>query len=258
MNLLELVAHNLNTFSAEIKSILSDFPEIDGINIPDITTLPIRADISSKVLLKEGVFTVTHLRSQDRSIQGTVELVKELFDLGLTKVLLLSGDTVSTTVKVEDSGTVLEQIAELKKNFPTLKVYGALDPYRNTIKDELNYCEEKIKIGCDGFFTQPFFDVNLAKFYLNQLKGTEVFLGISPVLTESNFKYWQNKNMVKFPLDFPLDLDFHCQLARDLMLIAKEYQQSTYLMPILAPVKDYLKGIFELEAQRHKGTKAQS
>lgn len=245
MNLLELVAHDLKTFPDEIKEILKEFPKIDGINIPDILSLPIRSDVASKALLKAGVFTIAHLRSRDRSIEGTVSLVQELVDLGLKHLLLISGDPIPGEPEVPNSGTVLDQVAALKQAFPDLKVYCGLDPYRSSLKTELNYCAAKLKAGADGFFTQPFFDKNLARVFFDQLACTTIFLGVSPVLNKNNYNYWETKNNVVFPKGFSTDFELNCQIAKDLMSLAEQYHQHVYFMPILAPVKEYLNSIFK-------------
>ncbi|MFA5878969.1 MAG: methylenetetrahydrofolate reductase [Candidatus Margulisiibacteriota bacterium] len=245
MNLLELVAHDTNTFADEVKLILKQYPEINGINIPDILSLPIRSDVASKVLLKDNIFTLTHLRSQDRSIQGTLALVKELVDLGLTHLLIISGDKIEGEFADPDSGTVSDQVKALKATFPNLKVFCGLDPYRTSFKAELDYCDQKLKAGADGFFTQPFFDCDLARIYLDQLEHTTVFLGISPVLSQSNYNYWKTKNSVVFPKNFRIDFDLNCKIAKGLINLAADYQQHVYLMPILAPIKEYLRGIWQ-------------
>ena len=156
---------------------------------------------------------------------------------------MVTGDPPSDGRRVYDVTPVM--VAQMiKERFPDLNVYGALDPYRQSMDDELAYLSEKTESGMAGFFTQPFFDVAMAEAYLEALEGQSVFLGISPVCDERSRGYWETRNKVVFPDGFRLDLDYQFQLARDLMALAERYDQNTYLMPIKMDPLDYLKGVF--------------
>jgi methylenetetrahydrofolate reductase (NADPH) len=244
MILLEIVAKNNETFSGEVKEILSLFPEIDIINIPEIISLPIRCFDSSKVLLKAGIPTIPHIRAMDYAINDHLKRVSELIPLGLKSLLVINGD-ITPTNTLNNPPSTIEVVKALKKEYPFLSIYCGLDPYRSSYKEEITYCQKKLAAGADGFFTQPFFEEKLALPYLNELKDTTLFLGSSPVLSKSNYEYWVTKNKVTFPPDFKIDFEYSSQIAKKLLALAKNYHQHVYLMPITTPVIKYLTGVFK-------------
>jgi methylenetetrahydrofolate reductase (NADPH) len=243
MNLIELVPRDIPTLVSDAKQLTQTLPDIHGINVPDVLRLPTRSHTAAEHLLMENVFAVPHIRSMDRPLLDTLELVKNLVEKGLKSVLIVSGDQPSAGIDMFDVVPV-HIISALKTAHPTLKVYAALDPYRMSFKDELAYCQTKIESGADGFFTQPFFDTRLASLYLEQLTHTEVFLGISPVFTEKSLAYWKNKNHVVFPPQFQLTEAYNAKLGGDLLKVAKEFNQHSYLMPITADPFPYVKSVF--------------
>ncbi len=244
MNLLELVPHSLEELITQAKELIQTIPELNGINIPDVLRLPIRSHDAAHALLKEGILAIPHIRCIDHTLEESVALIHSLIQTGLKAVLIVSGDKpLSPEAQTFDISPVL-LIKTLKKTFPTLKVYAALDPYRQSFKQELAYCHAKILAGADGFFTQPFFDVSLATLFLDQLTQTEIFLGMSPVMSDKSLNYWKTKNMAIFPPQFQLDLDWNCQLGARLVQVAKSRGLSTYLMPITVSALAYAKGVF--------------
>jgi methylenetetrahydrofolate reductase (NADPH) len=243
MNLVELVPRTLETVEADALDLLSHFSQINGINIPDVKRVPVRSHAVAKVFLKQGIFIVPHIRSMDFSTQSAITLFDELVSLGLSDVLIISGD-VYPEYNNNTPLSALEMISLLKKRYPTLSVYAALDPYRNTANAELAYCHQKLDNGCDGFFSQPFFDIEHADWYLSRLRQTQVFVGISPVLTEKSKNYWTMRNHVQFSSQFKIDLDYNIRLAHDLMKIANAYTQHTYHMPITMDARDYAKALW--------------
>ena len=95
------------------------------------------------------------------------------------------------------------------------------------------------------FFTQPFFDVDHANQYLEKLNNTEIFIGISPVLTEQSKNYWTKVNKVNFSKDFELSLSYNSKLAKQLINLAEDTQNHSYLIPIKAPLITYLDLVFK-------------
>jgi methylenetetrahydrofolate reductase (NADPH) len=245
MILLELVPRDFTSLEQEVTKTYKEFPQVEGINLPDILEFKLRSHDATEYVLKKNPNTqiVPHYRAIDRSVDSALKITENLYELGMRKVLIVSGDKPKGFQKTYPV-TPLKLIPALKKSFPDLNVYCGLDPYRTAFRDELDYCEQKIDAGADGFFTQPFFDKDLARIYLEHLEHTEVFLGISPILYESSRNYWLTKNKAFFPKEFQLDMEYNCQLAKDLMALAKSFNQNVYLMPILVPVFEYLEGVF--------------
>ena len=189
-------------------------------------------------LLENGHQSLPHIRALDHSIEDYINIIGKLEEKGLEKVLIVNGDKIEGR-KIKGVPSI-ELIKEIKNRFPNLLVYGALDPYRSSFESEIEYCDKKIEHGCDGFFTQPFFDLSTAKKYLDRLKTTSVFLGISPVLTEKSKHYWQFVNKVKFNNEFKIDFEYNIKLGKELISLSKKYNQHCYIMPIKASLNKYL------------------
>jgi methylenetetrahydrofolate reductase (NADPH) len=243
VNFLEIVPKKIETFAEEVKAIQKKYPSVTGINVPDILSLKHRSEEAAEVLLKEGIHTIPHFRSVDRTIDELCALLGRFIDLGLKEILLVAGDKPQQLNIKTYSVTPAMAVQRIKSVWPQLKVYCGLDQYRESFKKELDYCEIKKMAGCDGFFTQPFFDVELARIYLEQLGDTEIFVGHCPVTNENSKNYWKTKNNAIFPKNFELNMESNCELANQLIGLAKKFGQHTYMMPILAPIDPYLSGV---------------
>jgi methylenetetrahydrofolate reductase (NADPH) len=244
MNLMELIPRNEANFVAEAQSILSTVDSICAINVPDVLRLPIRSYTAAKLLLNVGIRVVPHIRAIDHLLMDTVAIISELVDLGLQDVLIISGDPPLDPHHPIFDVSVTSLIYAVKSKHPRLNVYGALDPYRQSIKSELVYCHAKFESGADGVFTQPFFDLKFADIYLDQLRDTQVFLGISPVTTEQSMSYWKTRNHVVFPLEFVPTYEYNVGLTKRLLALAASYSQHTYLMPIRLDASAYASAVF--------------
>ena len=238
MIFLELVPRELDIFYEECSNSLKTYSQLSGINVPDIVRLDNRSYDIVLSLLEKGHQALPHIRALDKSVDNYINIIDKLQNKGLKKVLVVNGDKIEGR-KIKGVPSI-ELIKAIKNNFPNLLVYGALDPYRSSFENEIEYCEKKIEHGCDGFFTQPFFDASLAKQYLKNLENTSVFLGISPVLTEKSKHYWKFVNNVKFNNDFKIDFEYNIKLGKELISLSKEYSQHCYIMPIRASLDTYL------------------
>jgi methylenetetrahydrofolate reductase (NADPH) len=216
------------------------FKPLCSINVPEMKSKAIKAHHAADHLLRLGIDTIPHFRTIDRSYEDLEGLIAPLMALGLRSVLLITGDPSKEVGFVASGLTPVNAIPRLKAKFPSLKIYAGLDPYRQSFRAELEYCKQKLEAGVDGFFTQPFFSPALLEVWLEQLTGTEVWVGVSPVTTASFKAYWENMNKVVFPVDFALDLASNCQNERRLFSIASKYGQKAYLMPVTVSTKEYL------------------
>jgi methylenetetrahydrofolate reductase (NADPH) len=224
--------------------LLKRYPQLSGVNIPDVLRLPVRSDEAAHAMLSAGFDAIPHLRAIDHPADVTLQRVHRLIKVGLQRVLVIHGDAPTSPHHIVYDVSVLDVIRLLKQAFPSLKVYAALDPYRQSFQQEIHYANEKLKAGADGFFTQPFFDVNFARVFLDHFRLDEVFLGVSPVITESSFTYWVQKNHVVFPSYFQSTLRYATDLAKELMDLADSFGQHTYHMPIRVPADEYLAEIW--------------
>lgn len=244
MNLLELVPREESEFIREAHQLLQEVNQLNGINIPDVIRLEMRSHVAARVLLQQGIFAIPHIRCIDRPIAETLTIIGSLIQTGLTHVLIVTGDPKEGETEPSPIHA-LHIIEAVKLRYPSLNIYGALDPYRQSFKQELAYCKEKKMAGVSGFFTQPFFDAELARIYLEQLEGYDVFLGISPVTTENSMNYWKTRNAAIFPKNFSLSLEDNIELGATLIRTAQKFNQNTYMMPIRTPALAYAKGVFE-------------
>lgn len=244
MILLELVPKQIDALISQIHEIGKKYPEIDGYNIPDIKAIKNRSYQCAEELLKQRITAIPHIRSIDNSIQKTLTIIGNLKNRGLERVLIVSGDNNKKIPTKKYSISSVKLISRIKQTHPSLKVYGALDSYRTSAKKELLYCQQKIDAGADGFFTQPFFCEKDASYYLEKLKHTNLYIGLSPVLTEKTKQYWETVNNVKFDSRFKLTMNYNHDIGKKIIELTKQYKQSLYLMPITTDPMQYLSGIF--------------
>ncbi len=243
MNLVELVPRDIEHLKKEAQEILAQFPFINGFNIPDVLRLENRSHDAARALLDIGINAIPHIRTVDRSLEETTRIVHELVDAGLTHVLFVTGDHLENgRTRFEVSPLHITEV--IKPKFPNLKVYCGMDPYRQSFQQELVYCRQKKEAGADGLFSQPFFDKDLARIYLEQLEGFEFFVGISPVLTEKSFHYWINRNHAFFPKKFKLTEESNYDIGAEIVETAHAFNQHCYLMPITFSATDYVRGVF--------------
>lgn len=241
---LELVPRTLDSLHQEAGNCLQFFPVISSINVPEIRKMEIKSHPASKYLLEKGIATIPHFRTIDRSLPRLLEEIGELMDLGLQKVLLISGDPPDESGFVSSAVSPLEAISGLKKKYGTrLQVFAGMDAHRQSVQAELNYCKAKLAVGADGFFTQPFFDPNQMLHWLDLLQDTEVWVGISPVSSEASRRYWETVNKIAFPSNFSTNLQNQARLGRQLLERVAQAGQKAYLMPITISAERYIRAL---------------
>jgi len=253
MILLELIPHCLKKLEEEINWVSCSFSsQISGFNIPDIKRIPVRS-LEAALFISKGYKIIPHIRSIDKNLEEHLFDIQNFIHQGGTELLIVHGDVYANQLPTFLSSLTL--IREVKKAFPHLLVFAALDPYRSSFEEEMRYIEQKIEVGANGFFTQPFFDLKLAEKYLSHLSGQSVFLGSSPILTESSKRYWENQNKVQFPYDFSIDFYQNIQFTHHLIQLSQSYSQHIYLMPIKVSIQDYLNALFKKNYE-YKGGEA--
>lgn len=243
---LELVPHSLPGIVDEAVSNIAANPVISSINVPEIRSLPIKSYEPTVELLRNNVRATPHFRMIDRTSTDLLNKLEALIELGLKEVLLIGGDSPKDNPNFSPSGlTTLEAVRSVKKQFPGLRVYTGLDPFRSSFREELDYAFRKMDAGSDGFYTQPFFSVGMLELWLEQLPNTEVWYGIAPVYSQKSRQYWEKINKVVFPPNFSNEKEANAKLARQLLDKIAEAKQRAYLMPIAVSAKEYLYSIFE-------------
>jgi len=240
----ELVPRQKETFIKDLKRVKENFPAVDTINIPDILRYEINSLEGCKLALPFFTHLIPHLRAIAVDKRKPLPFKDFLIGNGIKEVLVVRGEQKSSSYEKANVCSTLELIKKFKQEMPEIKVYAALDPYRTSFEEECEYVYQKIDMGVEGFFTQPFFDLNLVECYLKKLNSVKIFWGISPVVSLRSKHYWETKNNVKFPPDFELTLEGNKKFAASLIKLVKERENShVYFMPIKMDVVEYLAGI---------------
>lgn len=239
----ELVPREKHALIEELEMLNSQFPQIDLVNIPDILRFNMRS-WEACTYSSHYIKTIPHIRAIDMDVNELLPIADFLSEAQVDEVLIISGDAPQDLYYRTYPTTSIEMIKKFKRELPNVKVYAAIDQYRSSIKDEYDYIQRKIEAGADGFFTQPFFSLELIDFYANILKGQQVFFGVSPVTSIKSKSYWENRNRVVFPSDFDLSLDWNVNFARNVLDYVKEKDLNVYFMPITISVKEYLSSVF--------------
>lgn len=238
---IELVPHAAEEITCELKGIQEVFPKVNTVNIPDIVRLPTRSWEACGFCAPMLERDIPHLRACDFDLNKAQVLHDIMTEYKFDEVLLVGGDFFEGREHFETS--TIDFIKFFKTNYPDVKVYGAIDPYRADFETEMKYLKEKMAVGIDGFFTQPFFDLELLAKWIEALKDQVVYWGLSPVLSAKSQAYWEKRNLVNFPKDFVPELEWNAQFAADAIELIDKHNSCLYFMPIRIPVVDYLNAI---------------
>ena len=240
---IELVPHSYKQINEEINYIKQYLPQVNIINIPDISRLEIRSWEMSAYIKRKRQNVIPHIRALDFDCNKTFVLQEFFKEHAIDTVIIVRGDEIISEYKKKfyhksNSIWLMEKIKEV---LPSIKIYGAIDPYRCSLKDECDYIKKKVDAGFDGFFTQPIFDLKLFELYANLTFGLEVFWGISPITSERSQKYWETFNRVILPRDFKPTIEYNVNFAnRAIKLLSSS---PFYFMPIKVDLKSYFSQI---------------
>ena len=241
---IELVPRNSEVLQNELSIVKEHFSHIDTVNIPDIMRLSIRSWEACQTASEYVENAIPHIRSIDFCLESNPDQVLKIIQEGkLKEVLVVTGDPPMDLSRKVYRTSSTSLVRFLKRNFPELKVYAALDPYRSGLKDEMDYVKKKIDSGADALFTQPFFDVRFMDLYSEQINGIEIYWGVSPVLGERSKSYWENRNNAFFPKGFEPTLEWNRKFAKEALEFIKERDQNVYFMPIKTDLIEYLDGV---------------
>jgi methylenetetrahydrofolate reductase (NADPH) len=249
---LEAVPRNPEALAAAAAA-AAEFPAIALINIPDLLRFSIRSWEACGILAEASKnptrrfpALMPHLRTCDFDPSAPFPHVSVFRSRGIDRVLVIAGDPPDPTPagnrRIYPAETV-PFIKKLKKEMPELRIYGAFDPYRTNIRYELDYLAAKKEAGAAGFFSQPFFDLRLLEIYAEYLEGSDVFWGISPVLSEKSRNYWESRNRAIFPKSFRADLSWNIDFGRRVLGFCEANSFNLYLMPIKVDLNAYLSGV---------------
>jgi methylenetetrahydrofolate reductase (NADPH) len=236
----ELVARDRATLEEQARFVKESCGWVSMLNVPDLLRYPIRSWDACALTAAFFPQSVPHLRSIDMSPSAPLPMREALARAGLSEVLVVTGDPPDDLRHVAYPVTSTALIRRLKRELPHLKVYAAVDPYRQSFRAEKEYVSRKLDAGADGFFTQPFFDMWLVELYAELLMPNAVFWGVSPVMTPGARAYWETRNDVPFPRGFAATLDWNIAFARELLAFARDTDSNAYVMPLRIELSRYL------------------
>jgi methylenetetrahydrofolate reductase (NADPH) len=247
----ELVPRSAASLTAEVGDVAARLPWVNTINVPDLLKFELRSwDACGVVrgLPPRGDGTaypvIPHVRAADIDPDAPLPMAEALAAHGVEEVLVVSGDDADYFTHHTFPVDAVDVIRRFRAELPHIKVYAGLDPYRNGIATEMRYLERKLSAGAAGVFTQPFFDTSFLSAWARLLPADlEVWWGATTVTTAASVGYWRRRNMVAFPRDFELTLEWQRDLARQVIDTARERGQNVYLMPVRTSVLDYLDGV---------------
>lgn len=247
----ELVPRSAESLAAEVGDIAARLPWISTINVPDLLKFDLRSWDACGVLRglparPDGTAypAIPHVRAADIDPDAPLPMVDAIREHGVREVLVVSGDDADYFTHHTYPVDAVDVIRRFRTELPEVRVYAGLDPYRNGIAAEMRYLERKLSAGAVGVFTQPFFDTSYMSTWARLLpEDIEIWWGATTVTTPASVGYWRRRNMVAFPRDFELTLDWQRDYARRAIDTAGELGQHIYLMPVRTSVLDYLDGV---------------
>lgn len=240
---IELVPRSGKDFIDELELVKNKLKKIDTINIPDILKFDMRIPEACEAASPYFKNVIPHVRAVSVHKDEPFPYIDLFKRNNITELLVILGDNPEIVQKSEHPCTSVELIKKIKLEAPHLKVYAGLDQWRAPFEEEYEYIQEKMSAGCDGFFTQPFFDLKQLNFYASKMEGVEIFWGLAPVIRESARNYWQRENGVVFPENFECTLEWNRTFAREVLKLAEEKDFHIYFCPITVDIMDYLKGL---------------
>jgi methylenetetrahydrofolate reductase (NADPH) len=240
---IELVPRSPESLEGDLEILHEDFKAVQMVNIPDILRYELRSWGACRQAKRTVPCAVPHLRAMDFDLDAPDSLKEVLSQGDLGEVRVVQGDPPQDLAHRVFPTKSVDLIRAIKSLNPQVKVYAAIDPYRNSFRQEMVYIEAKVDAGADGFFTQPFFDMGLMAVWADLLRGANVFWGISPVTSERTQRYWETKNNAIFPGSFKPTLEWNRQFAKEVLAWVKSRNTNIYFMPIRLDLIRYLGGI---------------
>lgn len=245
----ELVPRSVESVRAETAQVAELLAGVDTINIPDLLKFELRSwqatDVAREAATRgdgSAYRTVPHLRAADVDPEAPLPMAEAARRAG--EVLVVSGDDADYFASSTYPVDAVDVIRRIRAELPEVTVYAGLDPYRQAMTAEMRYLDRKLAAGASGIFTQPFFDTHLMSAWASVLPaGMQVWWGATSVTTTGAMGYWRRRNRVVFPSSFDASMPWQRDLARRIVDFARERGDNAYLMPVRAPLPDYLGGI---------------
>jgi len=241
---LELVPRSEQYICEQVAFVEREIPDISAVNFPDLLRFDIRSWDACRMVAHSSLDRMVHLRAIDFDMRQPFPLTDFLKEHHIRKALVIEGDKPQDMKHAIYPTSSIDLIRKLKKEVSDITIYAAFDPYRNNIRYELEYLQQKIEAGATGFFSQPFFDLRLLEIYSEYLEGQDVYWGISPVTGQRQKLYWETRNRAVFPKSFAPTLEWNVQFGQEVLRFCQKSNFNLYLMPIKVNLAEYLKKLF--------------
>ena len=241
---LEIVPRTEQYICEQVAFVEQVIPHISTINFPDMLRFDIRSWDACRMVAHSQLDRIAHLRAIDFDMHRPFPLTDFLKKNDIRKVLVIECDKPQDMRHAIYPSSSVDLIRKLKKEIDDITIYAAFDPYRNNIRYELEYVQQKIEAGATGFFSQPFFDLRLLEIYSEYLEGQNIYWGISPVTGERSKLYWETRNRAIFPKSFAPTLDWNVRFGKEVITFCRNNNFNLYLMPIKINLMDYLRKLF--------------
>ena len=242
---LELVPRSEQYICEQVAFVEQAIPQISEINFPDLLRFDIRAWEACRMISHSKLGRIAHVRAIDFDISKPFPLTNFFEENSIRKVLVIEGDKPQDMKHLVYPTSSVDLIRKMKRELSDITIYAAFDPYRNNIRYELEYLQQKIEAGATGFFSQPFFDLRLLEIYSEYLEGQDVYWGVSPVTGKQSKLYWETRNRAIFPKSFEPTLDWNVRFGKEVMNYCEKNSFNLYLMPINISLTNYLKKLFK-------------
>jgi methionine synthase I (cobalamin-dependent)/5,10-methylenetetrahydrofolate reductase len=252
---------------------------VDGVNIADSPMARVRMScLSVAYLIKTqiGMETVLHFTCRDRNLMGLQADLLGAHALGIQNILAVTGDPPSlgdypqaTAVYDVDSIGLVKIIQRLNQGMdwagnsiggPTSFCVGvAVNPAAYDLDKEFDRFERKVESGAKFAFTQPQYELKILEKFLNRTHHLKipVFLGILPLHSFRHAEFLHHEVPgIHIPLEQRERMrkagdkaqEEGIQMAKELLLQAKDLVSGVYLMPSFGKydlILDVLEGILQ-------------
>jgi methionine synthase I (cobalamin-dependent)/5,10-methylenetetrahydrofolate reductase len=237
---------------------------VDAINVADSPMARVRMSaliLCSLIQQQEGVETILHLTTRDRSLMGLQSELLGAHAVGVRNILALTGDPPSlgdypdsSAVYDIDSIGLVRVLARLNEGADSagasigrqasFSIGCAVDPTREDLAHEAERLKAKLAAGAHFVMTQPIFDAAVWFRFL-EVFGAErlpvpVVIGILPLQSSKHAEFLHNEVPGITLTDEARDrmrragADGRAEgvkMAQDLLVQLKPHAQGVYLMP---------------------------
>jgi len=249
----EVVPRNTEALKVQLDFVKQHLHFVDTINVPDLLRLPIRSWTAGREIQRDTYRFIPHLRAIDFDLREN-RLEAIINDFELDTVLLVTGDPPPDRSHPIYDTHVLDMIAKVRRAFPEITIFAAMDPYRSNIKRERAYMQRKLDTGADYLMSQPFFDIRLLEIFSELLPSEKAYWGISPIVSDKSRAYWEKMNKVIFPSDFKPTYEWNIAFAKKVLNFCRAQGGNAYFMPIKIDLEKYFLEIAEVMAQAEKSS----